>query len=361
MTAAESATYTRARVGRLREGSSHAGRAFGIAGVCGLALALVAGATEPRSSPARSQILDDLYDAALISPERGWVVGVFGTIYWTEDGGRRWTSQPTPTIEHLYGLAFADAEHGWAVGRAGTILKTEDGQRWTAQVSGTTKHLFMVEAIDEKVAWVVGDWGVVLHTENGGITWADRSLGADRILYSVDFADRRHGWMVGEMGGVFRTEDGGESWTEQPSGTDKTLFGVKALSAAHAWAVGIDGLILRTADGGATWQVQHGVAESADIGASASFDVLANPGLYEIDVVGDRGYVVGDIGTVLVSEDGGESWSAAPLPAEWRLRWVRGLSILPNGQGLIVGAGGLTFAVDGREMRFSQDRRRRAS
>ena len=267
----------------------------------------------------------------------------------------------TPTIEHLYAVAFADSRHGWAVGRSGTILRTDDGERWAAQSSGTTKHLFMVEAIDEKDAWAVGDWGVILHTENGGITWRDRSLRVDRILYSIDFADRETGWMVGEMGGVFHTRDGGTTWTEQSSGTDKTLFSVKALSAERAWAVGIDGLILRTADGGSSWQALRGVAGSTGIEDAASFDLFENPGLYEIDVVGEHGYVVGDIGTVLLSEDGGESWKPAPLPAEWRLRWVRGLSILPGGRGMIVGAGGLTFAVDGRQVRFSQGSRGGAS
>jgi len=83
--------------------------------------------------------------------------------------------------------------------------------------------------------------------------------------------------------------------------------------------------------------------------------LLKNPGLYDVKIRGDKGYVVGDVGNVLVSEDGGETWTKSLLPSEWRLSWLRGLSVLPSGEGMLVGAAGLTFAINGKEMRFSQE------
>jgi photosystem II stability/assembly factor-like uncharacterized protein len=161
--------------------------------------------------------------------------------------------------------------------------------------------------------------------------------------------------MVGEFGSIRRTEDGGATWARQDAGTQKTFFGVAAVSSASAWVVGIDGLVLRTRDGGASWEFQHGNKDASSSDAIAFGDLLKNPGLYDVQIRGREGYIVGDVGNVLRSADGGETWAPAMLPPEWRLSWIRGLYLSAEGKGLFVGASGLTFAVDGSSMRFSQE------
>jgi photosystem II stability/assembly factor-like uncharacterized protein len=307
-------------------------------------------ALEPRP---RTQIVEDLYDAQLLDANVGWAVGSFGSVYHTLDGGKHWRGQRTPTTQHLYGVSFGDAENGWAVGRSGTIIHTADGgAHWVTQQSNTSKHLFKVHFFDSQEGWAVGDRGAVLQTIDGGITWRDRSLGEDRILYAVDFADPDTGWMAGELGLIRRTTDGGKTWALQQAGTQKTLFGLAAVSKAKAWAVGIDGLVVRTVDGGAHWEVERGEREVESLERVGS--PKSEVALYDIEIRGRKGYAVGDVGNLLVSEDAGETWTRILLPAEWRLSWIRGLSVLPSGSGIVVGASGLTFAVDGREMHFSQ-------
>ncbi len=304
---------------------------------------------------ARSQIVEDLYDAQLVDANEGWAVGVFGSVYHTIDGGKHWQAQGTPTAQHLYGVSFSDAETGWAVGRSGTIIRTVDGgAHWAAQQSHTSKHLFKVHFLDSQEGWAVGDWGVVLQTIDAGITWRDRSLGEDRVLYAIDFCDRDTGWIVGELGSIRHTTDGGRTWAPQQAGTDKTLFGLAAVSRDRAWAVGIDGLVVRTVDGGVTWQVQRGEREVESLAKVGSSESLRNAGFFDVEIRGRKGYAVGDAGRLLVSEDAGETWTMVLLPAEWRVSWIRGLSVLPSGQGIVVGASGLTFAVDGHRMYFSQ-------
>jgi photosystem II stability/assembly factor-like uncharacterized protein len=304
---------------------------------------------------AGSQIVEDLYDVQLVDAKEGWAVGAFGSVYHTIDGGKHWQAQGTPTTQHLYGVSFSDAHTGWAVGRSGTIIHTVDGgAHWAMQQSHTSKHLFKVRFLDSREGWAVGDWGVVLQTIDAGITWRDRSLVEDRVLYAVDFADRDRGWIVGELGSIRHTTDGGRTWAPQRAGTDKTLFGLAAVSKDRAWAVGIDGLVVRTVDGGVTWQVQRGARKVASLETLGIDESLQNAGLYDVEIRGGKGYAVGDVGRLLVSEDAGESWTMVLLPAEWRLSWIRGLSVLPSGQGIVVGASGLTFAVDGHQMSFSQ-------
>lgn len=305
---------------------------------------------------ARSQIVEDLYDTQFVDADEGWAVGVFGAVYHTSDGGKHWQQQQTPTTQHLYGVSFSDVRNGWAVGRSGEILNTPDGGvHWTEQQSNTRKHLFKVRFLDPREGWAVGDWGVVVHTTDGGVTWEDRSLGEDQIVYAVDFAGRDNGWMVGEFGAIRHTSDGGKTWTKQGVGTQKTFFGVAAVSKDKAWVVGIDGLVTRTTDGGGTWQIQRGQGEPPSVEA-IGFMELTNPALYDIEIRGEKGYIVGDAGSVLVSEDGGETWAKSPLPADWTLSWLRGLSVMPSGRAMLVGAAGLTFSANGREMLFSQQR-----
>ena len=313
------------------------------------------GASGEGGAHPRPQIVEDLYDAHFLDPAQGWVVGAFGSIYHTADGGRHWRAQKTPSTQHLYGVSFADAERGWAVGRSGEVLYTHDGgEHWVEQKSGTGKHLFKVCFLDAREGWAVGDWGVVIHTRDGGVTWEDRSVSEDRVLYAVDFADHENGWMVGESGSIRHTGDGGETWREQDSGTRKTFFGVAAVSRERAWVVGIDGLVERTRDGGATWELQRGARQTADFEKVRVSELLRSPSLYDVKIRGGKGYIVGDVGNVLVSEDGGETWARSLLPPRWRFSWLRGLSVLPSGSGMLVGAQGLTFAVEGRSLRFSQ-------
>lgn len=77
---------------------------------------------------------------------------------------------------------------------------------------------------------------------------------------------------------------------------------------------------------------------------SASWQ-LPDPDLYEVDVVGDMAWAVGYWGAVLVSEDGGESWSPASTPVDETLFSV---SFADARHGWAVGDGGVILrSTDG--------------
>jgi len=123
-------------------------------------LCLVAGAAPVRAQSAvkvRSQIVEDLYDTRFIDSNVGWVVGVFGSVYKTEDSGKHWRLQKTPTTQHLYSVSFSDVKNGWAAGRGGEIIHTTDGgATWYEQQSNTKKHLFKIQFVDPNEGWAVG-------------------------------------------------------------------------------------------------------------------------------------------------------------------------------------------------------------
>jgi len=294
------------------------------------------------------RLTDHLYDTHFIDADTGWVVGAFGTIVRTRDGGAIWYPQVSRTVEHLFGVDFSDARNGWIVGRIGTILHTHDGgDTWESQTSGTDQHLFSVTALDAQRAWAVGDFGTILATHDGGKTWEKHSLERDVILNSESWPDADHGWIVGEAGTILATSDAGATWRDQTSGVEKTFFGVCFTDAQHGWVVGLDGVIVRTTDGGQTWDVLHGdthVSALEQVGYKDAFD---NPSLYAIAIVGQDGYAVGDNAGVFVSADGGQTWHRKEMPSEANLRWLRAVTLVKGTRGLLVGANGLAMRIAG--------------
>jgi photosystem II stability/assembly factor-like uncharacterized protein len=320
--------------------------------------------------PVRGQatvLKDNLYGVKALSASEAWAVGNFGSIYHTGDGGRTWEARDSGTKLPLFAVDFADANNGWAVGKSALIVRTADGGRtWKRQKSAIPpeKHLFDVQAVDARTVWAVGDWGAIAVTHDGGDSWENRSLGTipvqtttspervthtltdDVILYDVSFPDAEHGFIGGEFGTVLATRDGGGTWEKQETGTDKTLFGLSFSTRERGWAVGIDGLILHTRDGGQHWEVQRGAAQQEALEDLGFLEKLRNPGLYAVDVSGAYGVVVGDTGILLTTADGGETWEQHELPEKQRLVWMRGVSVVPDTQGFVVGASGFAARLD---------------
>ncbi len=302
------------------------------------------------------RVVDNLYGTAFVSPDEGWAVGAFGSIYHTTDGGKNWRLQHAGTLEQLFGVAFANREVGWVVGRTGIVLHTRDGGKTWSKQATLGKHLFHVSALDEKVAWAVGDWGAMVVTRDGGTTWQDRSMERDVILYAQSWPDSFHGWVVGETGVVLRTTDGGDTWEELDTGVGKTLFGVHFADTQRGWACGLDGLILRTNDGGKNWEIIRGNPEISGLEQVGVAEQLENASLYDIVVHGRTGVAVGDIGTIFLSNDGGHTWQRKQVPGEWKLGWIRSVALVANGAGMIVGAGGLTVRIDGQRLILAEGR-----
>jgi photosystem II stability/assembly factor-like uncharacterized protein len=309
-------------------------------------------ATVAAATPPEAPLKDNLYGAKFLDAQQGWVVGAFGSIARTTDGGKSWQPQVSKTTQQLYDVDFVDTKQGWIVGRQGLILHTADGgATWETQASGTDQHLFSVDFVDDQYGVAVGDFGTILVTRDGGRHWESRALSQDVILYDVAMADRTHGWIAGEVGTVLATADGGETWTKQDTGIEKTLFGIFFADAQHGWAVGIDALILHTADGGQTWQVQNGLTEMRaleQVGFGQAYD---NPSLYALSVVGTMGVAAGEIGAIYLSSDGGQTWKRqADLRHDGAgPKWFRAVSMVSNGRATIVGAEGARVeVVDGR-------------
>ena len=203
---------------------------------------------------------NNLRGASLVNANTGTLVGDYGTIVRTTDGGNNWTIQSSGTTQTLWGVSFTDANNGSAVGENGTILRTTDGgAHWMPQTSGTVLNLRAVSFTDGNSGTAVGEGGVILKTTNGGSTWVPQSSGTAETLFGVSFSDSNTGTAVGGTFGkseIFRTTDGGEHWIPQANPGTEFLFDVSFTDTNNGTAVGDHGTILRTTDGGSSWVPQ---------------------------------------------------------------------------------------------------------
>lgn len=189
------------------------------------------------------------------------VLSMFAEIVYSQSG---WVRQYPPSQAQkisFLSVSFTGADTGFIVGGYGTILHTTDGGTdWISQSSGTMNWLRGVTAINGDSATAVGDSGTILHTTNGGAVWSRQSSGTMNNLHAVSFADADTGTVVGDSGTIHRTTNGGSAWTSQSSGTVNNLRGVSFTNSNTGTAVGDSGTILRTTNGGITWTNQSFLA-----------------------------------------------------------------------------------------------------
>src|SRR5712664_1744934 len=99
----------------------------------------------------------------------------------TSDTQWHWQN-PLPQGNNLRGASFVDANTGTVVGEYGTIVRTTDGgNSWTIQSSGTVNTLFGVSFIDTNTgaavggACGIGGESTILRTTDGGNTWMNQA------------------------------------------------------------------------------------------------------------------------------------------------------------------------------------------
>jgi LmbE family N-acetylglucosaminyl deacetylase len=152
-------------------------------------------------------------------------------------------------------------------------------------------------------------------------------------LYGIAFKNKNIGFAVGLRETVIKTTDGGQTWSRQKVTADRKIFGFRPIyrditfKGNTGCIVGQNGTVLISKDGGDSWYPR------ATFFKPEIRDLLD---LRRVQFVTPKlGYAVGEMGTrIMVTEDGGSSWTYRPVPDT---EWLRAVWANPQGKVVIVG------------------------
>ncbi|GAB6167195.1 hypothetical protein JCM19992_31950 [Thermostilla marina] len=299
------------------------------------------------------------HDAALhdvvFRGSRGWAVGEHGTIRHTSDG-KNWEFQESGVQASLRSVYFLDERTGWAAGgevlpgshvSTGIVLKTDDGGRtWTPVARGSTPLILKIGFFDAGRGWAVTAPGPIAPvglflTTDGGRTWVPAQAENEAVARTAAFWRPDLGMIAGNNGFVSIVA-GDRIVLAQTGGLRQVVRDIRLLPPAYGWLAGDRGLIRVTADAGRSWQVPAGplpdgveslidfrtitavgasvwaagspgsvVLTSHDIGQSWKLvPTGVSAAIRKLFFIDEKtGWAVGELGTILKTDDGGESWT----------------------------------------------------
>ncbi|SCK14564.1 Uncharacterized protein related to plant photosystem II stability/assembly factor [Variovorax sp. HW608] len=241
-----------------------------------------------------SELQRGVYLAAARAGERVVAVGERGLIALSDDDGGLWRQVVSPVSATLTGVQFVSAKVGWVVGHWGVVLGTRDGgETWTLLLDGRRAAQATLDAAKAATDGSAASQKALVDAQR---LIAD---GPDKPLLDLHFVDEQVGFVVGAYNLILRTEDGGRHWEsiagrlDNPKGLH--LYAIAA-EGATLYIAGEQGLLLRSDDDG------------------AHFQRLALPyagSLFTLRPLGREGLVVAGLrGNALVSEDRGLRWRA---------------------------------------------------
>jgi photosystem II stability/assembly factor-like uncharacterized protein len=216
------------------------------------------------------------------------------------------------------------------VGERGRILYSDDdGQNWKVADSPVLTTLTSVAFSDERNGMAVGHRGTVLLTHDGGATWQGTKVQAkdQNALLSV-WTDGKDGIAVGAYGTYIETRDAGNSWVERRilgEDFDRHINAVVAGKRGAMLLAGEAGTLALSTDRGQSWTALKSPYEGTFFGGLGLSDGTA--------------LVFGMRGTVLRSTDNGRNWTKVDL-GHYKGAVQNGAE-LPDGSVVLVGAGGL--------------------
>ncbi len=308
------------------------------------------------SNMAFMQAPPDYYDVKFITPMTGFICGTGGTVLRTDNGGENWTKQSTgvtTTLNRI--LPIHSPTDGvitaYAIGASKTLIKTTDGGTTWSNVAGNLPgtgtmpaavNIKGIAARSTSELWICGTLGgsaaaQVYRTTDSGASWQT----TNSSLATIDFNSIHSfsSWEVGSTcliiggvvssgkGAVYVSTSGANSWTNYSPNA--------ALSGNVTQIASLDGnnaVIL--SDVG---EIRTAYAPMVNLVRSVSAwytveSYTTNALRAASQLLGDRGLIVGDSGTVL--------WRTTP-PGVAQVRYTN------NASGLTTNINGA--ALPGRE------------
>ncbi|KQC05002.1 MAG: hypothetical protein APR54_08555, partial [Candidatus Cloacimonas sp. SDB] len=241
------------------------------------------------------------------------------TVSAQEYGWQVINTEAIPGIIDFTDISFVSQNEGWiTTNTTNEIYKTNDGG--TSFSTQTTEYgTQAVYALDSTHAYSGGLNGRVYYTSDGGLNWP--AIGSISVtLNDLDFASSSQGYACGSSGAVFSIANGSVSNLNSPSSA--TLRGISTPSIDNVWVCG-----------GSSIFYYNGSIFSGQVGPSGTFN--------DIHFINNQeGWVVGNVGLIAHTDDGGASWTTQTNP-DTQNRSLYGVFFFDADYGWAVGVDGV--------------------
>ena len=188
-----------------------------------------------------------LLDLYFENEASGFVVGAFGLIFHTADGGNTWQAWqghlPNPRSLHLYGIRAAGG-HIVIVGEQGLALRSDDHGASFAKISPPyTGTFFGAVATRSGRLFTYGLDGKLFSTDDAGATWRTvTDPGAATITAGAELPDGKIVF-VDQGGGLLESADAGATYTRRDVASGAALTGIASVDGKHFVVTGLQGLL----------------------------------------------------------------------------------------------------------------------
>ncbi len=168
-----------------------------------------------------------LYDVLFFDAQTGFVVGEFGKIYKTINGGKTWIEKQASLVgadyfdvldlPTFFDIEFLNRSVGYAVGLEARVAKTTDGgETWAWVEHGVEEYsapFYASAVLPNGTVFVVGASGQFVSTlDSGKLAQGHFGSQVNNWVRRVEFYDDKNGWVVGGFGFIMNTTDGGNTW-----------------------------------------------------------------------------------------------------------------------------------------------------
>jgi photosystem II stability/assembly factor-like uncharacterized protein len=177
----------------------------------------------------------------------GFIVGAYGLILGTTDGGQTWHSWQdrldNPKGLHLYSIDVAGNDV-YIAGEQGTLFhSTDSGRSFSAVKTPYEGTYFGVRHLAGGGALAFGLRGNIYRSADGVRAWTKVANDYDATLNAAGFLDDGSVVLVGQSGRVFRSKDEGRSFQTVPGGRQPfPLTGVVQAPDASMVLAGMGGV-----------------------------------------------------------------------------------------------------------------------
>jgi len=217
---------------------------------------------------------------------------------------------------------------------------------WEPLKTETTASFRGLSVVNDRVVWASGTRGTVIRSGDGGDSWTVDSVpGAATLDFrAIHALNERVAHVAATAGRIWRTTDGGRTWSPRYQASDTTMFLDAIVFADDRFGLALGDpiggrfVILVTRDGGDTWSEAPVSSRPAAAEGEAAFAASGTSLVF----AGVRHAWLGTGGSaarVFRSGDGGATWavSESTIPARAGSGGVFSVAFADSLHGVVVG------------------------